>query len=226
MNDLKRWLRRLKSLRHPTVLTIIAANVVVFIIQQSSGSDMPLVYRYGAVPVWVRDAWQTLWTPEGPRAYAPLFSLFTATFLHADPEHLGMNMLLLWIFGSIDEELVGKFFLILCYVFSGIVGNISQTHLSPWSEVPIIGASGAISGMEGLYLCLAMRWNPPWPHVWPMSRPIPPFNLAVVGVLGFLLDSMAIYGADQAIAYGAHIGGFIAGIAFGMLLTTFARKRV
>jgi membrane associated rhomboid family serine protease len=102
----------------------------------------------------------------------------------------------------------------------GVTGNIFQILLEPESSVPIIGASGAICGLEGVYLGLAIRWRLPWPSVWPLAYPIAPFQLAAFAVIGFIGDVYFLAHQGQEIAYGAHIGGFLSGLTIGALVTT------
>jgi membrane associated rhomboid family serine protease len=89
------------------------------------------------------------------------------------------------------------------------------------SPAPIIGASGGISGLAGTYLGLALRWQLPWPDVWPIAHPIPPMQLGAFAVLGFIGDVHLLANqAQHIIAYGAHVGGFLCGFTIAVIITS------
>lgn len=171
---------------------------------------------FGAMPARLVDAWQSLvagdMTLEPWRAFK---TLFTAMFLHADGAHLLQNCLFLWIFAAILEPLIGSVRLVVLFFLAGALGNVAQTVLSPTSLVPIVGASGGVAALEGCYLSLALRYSLPWPHVWPISRPVPPHQLVLMCLINFYLDVYSTFtgGTGKPIAYAAHIGGFMAGAA-------------
>jgi membrane associated rhomboid family serine protease len=85
---------------------------------------------------------------------------------------------------------------------------------------PIIGASGAICGFEGIYFGLILRWQLPWPEVWPLAYAVPPIQLGAFAVLGFLMDTYFLANHGKGIAYGAHAGGFVSGLLIAALITT------
>jgi membrane associated rhomboid family serine protease len=101
------------------------------------------------------------------------------------------------------------------FVFTAITGNLCHIALNRNEFIPCLGASGAVMGFEGLYLAMAVRWQLPDPHVWPIARPIPPGRLALIGVLGLVLDFMGYTSGATGVAYGAHLGGFIGGLLIG-----------
>lgn len=147
-------------------------------------------------------------------------TLVTSQFLHAGWFHLLANMVFLWAVGRPVEWVLGaKRFLIL-YLLSGILGGIVQTLVEPLSTVPVVGASGAISGMLAIYALLFSR-----SHV--ASRQIAGFQISgqVLRVLwfatawiGIQLMIAAIFnvGTLGGVAIWAHIGGFLAGLALGI----------
>lgn len=170
--------------------------------------------RFMVVPTDVVEAFRSLRSGDFSGAIS-LFTLFTAALLHGYPGHLLGNMLYLWIFAAIAAGLLGHRWMILIFVFTAICGSICHVALNPTETIPMLGASGAVMGFEGLYLGMAVRWRLPDPHVWPIARPIPPAHLAAVGVLGLLMDFSGYLYGHIGVAYGAHLGGFIGGMVLG-----------
>lgn len=220
-------LRFLRFLPNPAVLLLVAVNTMIFFgVEVFSANRLVDIYDYCTVPARIWDAFYS-WR-EG-RGVADLpgaaLSLVTAQFLHGGAEHLIHNLFFLWIFGTLIEGLLGSVVFLVFFVVGGAAGNLLQAYLYPGSLSPILGASGAIAALEGTYLALALRWELPWPHVFPMSRPIPAWNLAIMGIIGFYLDTISLMTPDRSIAYGAHVGGFLGGVFLGLVLTTLFRSR-
>ncbi len=215
----------LKRIHSPVTAGLLALNTLVYVYMTTLGpEELVFTIQHAAIPQRIYAAlhWLKL---EGLNweNLQPLFTLFTATFLHASETHLGNNMLFLWIFGSLLERHLGRLWLVPLYLVCGAAGNFAQIYLEPGSLAPIVGASGAISGLEGFYLVLALRWEMPYPHVWPMARPIPPGQLAAVAVVGFLFDVLSLGDKASHVAYGAHVGGFFMGCTIAMVLTSVWR---
>ncbi len=159
-----------------------------------------------------------------------LLSLFFCMFLHADFMHLFGNMLMLWIFGDNVEARLGRIGYLVAYLLTGVAATMGFSLLAPRSMTPLVGASGAISGVLGFYL-LWFPYNQVrvaiffffyflFIHVraiWVLG-----VYLVVYNVLPFLRGGA---GGGGGIAYGAHIGGFFAGIA-GAFLWSRVRGRV
>jgi membrane associated rhomboid family serine protease len=153
-------------------------------------------------------------------------TLLTSMFLHGGWMHLIGNMLYLWIFGNNIEDAMGHRRFVVFYVLCGIAAALAQAIPNPDSTVPMIGASGAISGVLGAYLLL-------FPHARvlvaiPLGFFLHTVRLPAVWVLGFWfvlqLISSALAPVDGGgVAWGAHIGGFIAGLA---LIPIFKRRGV
>lgn len=170
--------------------------------------------RFMAVPADVMAAFRSLRAGDFSGVGA-LFTLLSAALLHGDMGHLLGNMLYLWIFAAIAVELLGHRWMLLVFVFTAICGSLCHVALNPEETIPMLGASGAVMGFEGLYLGMAVRWRLPDPHVWPIARPIPPAHLAALGVLGLMFDFAGYLGGNMGVAYGAHLGGFIGGMVLG-----------
>ena len=153
---------------------------------------------------------------------APLIYLtvLTAMFMHGGWAHIGGNMLYLWIFGDNVEHRFGSGAFVLFYLVSGLAATLTQVAMDPDGLVPNLGASGAIAGVLGAYLVL-----------FPRNRVNAVFFFRVVTVPAVLVLGLWIalqffnqFGATAAtgetggVAYGAHIGGFLAGMALALVL--------
>lgn len=189
---------------------LIAINIAVFIweVMQAEGRQIPL--KYGAIP-------HNLLTFEGTQPIPAALSIFTSMFLHAGVLHVAGNMLYLWIFGNNIEDALGHFRFFLFYLFSGIVAVYGHAFTESSSLVPMIGASGAVSGILGAYLLL-----------YPQARVhtliffgffFQVVRIPAVIVIGFwiilqLINVVVSKGSLQqgGVAWFAHIGGFLAGL--------------
>ncbi|MEW5745924.1 MAG: rhomboid family intramembrane serine protease [Nitrospirota bacterium] len=190
---------------------LIALNSLIFLWQlMTPAGGEQVAFLYGAIP-------QSLITMERTQPISPVMSVFTSMFLHGGLFHVAGNMLYLWIFGNNIEDSLGHVKFLLFYLFSGIVAAYSHALTDPSSTIPMIGASGAVSGILGAYLLL-------FPHArvhtliifgffWQVVR------IPAVVVLGFWIVLQVLNGILGAgalrhggVAWFAHIGGFIAGI--------------
>jgi rhomboid family protein len=148
---------------------------------------------------------------------APVLGVFTSLFLHGGWLHLLGNMLYLWIFGNNIEDRLGRFGYAAFYLLGGVVAGLTQAAIAPNSDVPLIGASGAIAATLGAYLVL-------FPRARILSLVFLGFfyqliEVPAILVLGFwfvlqLIDGFTSLGASNAqggVAFFAHIGGFVLG---------------
>ena len=198
----------------PPIVTVslIVACVLIFLWQVSLGpyGQRPVI-SFGAIPALLLD--DRILPPELYRIPAEL-TLVTSLFLHGGWMHLIGNMLFLWVFGNNIEDAFGHVRFIAFYLLCGILAGLAHALQDPSSQVPLIGASGAISGVLGAYALL-----------YPNARVLTlvPFiiffvvRLRAVVVIGLwfvfqLLNAVLDSGAGG-IAYLAHIGGFVAGVA-------------
>jgi membrane associated rhomboid family serine protease len=210
--------------RRPPILTIglIVACTLVFLFQISKPSDGTLdseqafVCEYGLVADNVfedgdppADACQQLNADQNP-----FLTLVTSQFLHGDWLHLIFNMLFLWVFGNNVEDRLGRIRFLPFYLICGALAGLAQGAADADSPVPLIGASGAISGVLGAYLVLYPRVG-----VWTVVLPFffLPFRIPAWLWLAIYLALQVVYLGDSAgggnVAYLAHIGGFVAGAA-------------
>jgi membrane associated rhomboid family serine protease len=214
-------LRDLNPRRRFPLVTIglIALNVVVFIYEFFLPGEEALnlfTSNWGLVPAQLLQL--------QPRA---ILSVFTSMFLHSGFVHLAGNMLYLWIFGDNVESAMGSFRFTIFYLLCGIGAALGQVVVDPSSIVPMIGASGAISGVLGAYLLLYPRVQvETLIFIGFFVRLIKIPALVVLGswILLQLLSGIMSLGAEATggVAFFAHIGGFLTGLA---LVGLFKRRR-
>lgn len=170
------------------------------------------MYPYTMVPAKVTLAWEQLLSGAIDRASLTKFAtLVSAAFLHADAEHIFFNLLFIWIFGSLVLRELGSIWFLVIFILTAVTGNIGQVLLDPQSPISVLGASGALMGLEGVYFGMAVRWRLPKADVWPIAEPIPQERLLIFAALGLIMDLSGIFGQETGTAFGAHIGGFIGG---------------
>ena len=206
-------------------IALIVACALVFLWQISLGSHgfEAAVARLGVIPAALLGG-KTL--PPELVLVPPTMTVFTSMFLHGGWMHLIGNMLYLWIFGNNVEDAMGHVRFVIFYLLCGIAAVLAQSLPNPESTIPMIGASGAISGVLGAYLLL-------YPHarvlvLIPLGFYTQLVHLPAMAVLGFwfVLQLASTALADPhagGVAFGAHIGGFAAGMA---LLPLFKRRHV
>jgi len=222
--------------QRPAIVTgaIIALNVLSWIVVQGAGTTLSLatsVCNLGLIPgeltgrlppgtsfpmgeglVCATDPGRQVW------------HLVTSMFLHGSWMHLLGNMWFLWIFGNNVEDSMGRFRFIAFYLLCGLAAAAGQILTDPASPIPMVGASGAISGVMGGYLVL-------YPRVRvfalvPLGFFLTSMALPAWVMLGYwfliqFVSGLATFGGDMGgVAFWAHVGGFVAGVA---LIKLFAR---
>jgi membrane associated rhomboid family serine protease len=148
-----------------------------------------------------------------------LGTLITSMFLHASLLHVGGNMLFLWIFGNNVEDKLGEIKFLVIYFAAGIAGSLLQVYITPTSTVPMLGASGAISGILAAYVLY-------FPRARVLTFIVPFFFITISAylVIGYwiglqLFDAFLGLGVTGGgVAYFAHIGGFTSGLILAVLL--------
>ena len=185
--------------------TIIVVNVMVFLFQLSLGDaeGNAFIRAYGLVP-----------------AYFAWANVVTSMFLHGGLMHVGGNMLYLWIFGDNVEDRLGHGLFTVFYFLCGLAATFAQLMVGAASNVPNLGASGAIAGVLGAYLIMF-----PQGRVSVLQRGAVTQVPALI-VIGFwiviqLFSGIGSLSADAnagGVAYMAHIGGFVAGCALTLML--------
>jgi membrane associated rhomboid family serine protease len=214
---------------NPTVLwpivtvALIAANTAVFVYELSLGPRAleSLIYQMGMVPASISRGSLS----EG----GGYFTILSSMFLHGGVLHVAGNMLYLWIFGNNIEDSMGHLRFIIFYLAAGLAAGITHLVVNPASTVPTVGASGAVSGVLGAYLLL-------FPHArvktlvtlgffWTIVY-LPAWVLLFVWI-GLQFLSQALDPMDPTaggVAYAAHIGGFVAGMALIPLFRKYRRR--
>ncbi len=208
--------------RRPVVtLSLIAAGVAAFLWQLTLGPPHAeaVIRALGLVPA-------TLTGVAAPGPVPPLLTVLSSMFLHGGWMHLAGNMLYLWIFGNNVEDAMGHGRFLAFYLLCGAIAALAQIVSDPGSTLPMIGASGAISGVLGAYLLL-------YSHarvlvLVPLGLLTRVIRLPALFVLGFwivfqLLSAALASPEGGGIAWLAHIGGFVAGM---VLVFPFKRRGV
>ncbi len=195
--------------------SIIGACVLVFFWQFSLGANGGeiAVYQYGMIPARLFGT-ATL-DPE--LVAVPAWStVFTSMFMHGGWMHLGFNMLFLWIFGDNVEDSMGHVRYLVFYLTCGVAAALAQGLVNPDSTIPMVGASGAISGVLGAYLLLHPRATVR--TVIFLGLFVTMMHLPALVVLGLwfvmqLVNAAFSNSGEAGVAFWAHVGGFVAGMA-------------
>lgn len=212
----------------------IGVNILVFLLLQQFGSNDAFTYAFSLVPKEIttgidltgvqilRDSLGN--TAEIQHYATPLpvyFNFLSSMFMHGSIMHLGGNMLFLWIFGDNLENLLGHFRYAVFYIVCGVAAAAAQIIMGPDSIIPMLGASGAISGVLGGYLLLfpnrsvrALIFN--------FLTTVPAFVAIGIWIVYQLVLGYLTPSTGGGVAYAAHIGGFVAGLA---LIKVFALGR-
>lgn len=207
-------------------ILVIAVNVGIFLYQLFSPEGLQyFVFKLGAIPYEITHFKSLplvmMETREPLARLSPPLTLIVSMFMHGGIFHLVFNMLYLWIFGNNVEDFLGHAWFVVFYFLSGLGASLTHIVFNPNSQVPMIGASGAIAGILGAYLIL-------FPHARVLTFVFLFFFIRIIAipaafVLGiWILIQVLSIGAGGGVAWFAHIGGFLIGIA---LIKFFTRKQ-
>lgn len=195
--------------------TIIAANIAVFAMQVTGllGDPRRAVLAYGLIPSTITDIAER---PPDIALVPDTLTVLTSTFLHADIWHLGGNMVFLWVFADNIEDALGHVRFLVFYVLCA-VGAAALTVVSdPASQIPTIGASGAVAGVVAAYFLLH-----PKARVWVLLFARIPIRLSAFWLLGtwLVVQFVAVAGiGEDNVAWFAHIGGLLTGAVLVLVL--------
>ena len=205
-------------------LALVAANVLAFFLELSRPSEAALqsfIQAWGVVP---RE--YSAGADLAPRIPLPFWStLVTSMFLHGGWMHLGGNMLYLWIFGDNLEKVMGHVRFLIFYLVCGVAAGLAHIAFNSRSNVPTVGASGAISGILGGYMMMFPR-----NRVRVLTRggvmAVPAFVMLGLWILIQLVSGFGAVATTEetggGVAFMAHVGGFVAGL---ILVKLFAAGR-
>src|SRR5687768_1707883 len=197
-------------------ISFIVLNTIAFLYEWSLPKPAldTFIHTYGVIPIRL-----------------DVLSIFTSMFLHANWMHFLGNMLFLWIFGDNVEDRLGHVRFVFFYLLCGVAAVFAHVYMNPLSKIPTIGASGAIAGVLGGYFVL-------YPHsrvlaliplfiIWEIIEVPAVVFLGMWFLLQFYYVGMAAVrtGAEGGVAFWAHIAGFVAGIAGGVVLKKPSRSR-
>jgi membrane associated rhomboid family serine protease len=212
----------------------IGINVLVFLLLQQLGSNDQFTYAFSLVPKEittgvdltgvqvVRDSMGH--TGEIHHYATPLpvyFNFLSSMFMHGGVMHLLGNMLFLWIFGDNLEDLIGHVRYAAFYILCGFAAALGQIIMGPDSVIPMLGASGAISGVLGGYI-LEFPTRPVRAIILRMYTTVPAYVAIGIWIVYQLVLGYLTPSEGGGVAYAAHIGGFIAGV---VLIKLFAIGR-
>ena len=204
-------------------LAIIGMCAMVFFWELSLGpATEQAFYSYGAIPAVVVGG---KLLPPQVDVISAWMTVFTSMFMHGGWMHIIGNMLYLWIFGNNVEDAMGHGRFVVFYLVCGVAAFLAHAMLQVNSEIPTVGASGAISGVLGAYLLLHPRARVL--VVIPLGFFLYTTRLPAGIVLAFwfifqLLNSV-VAASESGVAWGAHVGGFVAGM---VLIPFFKYRRV
>lgn len=215
-------LRDSPGIRHRPWVTyvIIALNLIIFLVEAASPDlSIRMANLFGVIPREAIDPSQ--WVATGGW---PLITLFTATFLHGSWGHVLGNMLYLGVFGDNVEDRLGPGRYLAFYLACGLLANIAHILANPTSDMPTIGASGAVAGVLGGYILAYPRARVL--TLIPLGFLVPAIKVPAWAYLGLwffiqLASGLAplwVRDMTQTVAFWAHISGFLCGIALMQLL--------
>ena len=202
-------------------ITLIVLNVLVYLYQWTlAGAEqlIPFFDTWAIVPIQLT----TSFASES-------FTLITAMFLHGSWMHLIGNMLYLWIFGDNIEDKLGHLRFLSFYIMCGIVASLSLIFTNLNSQIPSVGASGAIAGVMGAYMFLFPKARIRTLMIWLIFIQV--IRIPAVIILGYwiliqVLSGFVEYGAQSrsSIAWFAHIGGFVTGLLLIIMMKIRGKK--
>ena len=215
----------LKKIRFQYVtVALIALNVTAYVILQT-GWFIPLgdedLTAFAVVPaqLFANTGGETAFLASGAVLVPERLTLLTYMFLHGGWIHLIGNMLFLWVFGDNIEDAMGHVRFVMFYFMCGIFAALAHTYMLPYSDLPLIGASGAVAGVIAAYLILH-----PKVKVWVLALWRIPIRITAAWALGIWILAQVgnlFFASEEAVAWWAHLGGLVS----GAVLILFMRRR-
>ena len=214
----------LKKIRFQYVTVgLIALNVVIYVIFQTGwfiphGDEDVSAFAVVPAKLMASTGGEIAFFTKSAVLVPERLTLFTYMFLHGGWIHLIGNMLFLWVFGDNIEDAMGHWRFIMFYLMCGIFAALAHVIMMPHSELPLIGASGAVAGVIAAYLILH-----PKVKVWVLALWRIPIRITAAWALGiWILAQFAnlLFESEEAVAWWAHVGGLVA----GAVLILFMRR--
>ncbi len=212
----------------------IGVNLLVFVLLQGFGGNDSFSYAYSLVPKEITDGiditgvqvirdsfGNTGEVQHYPSSLPVYFNFLSSMFMHGDFTHIFGNMLFLWVFGDNLENLLGHVRFAAFYIVCGIAAALAQIVMDTDSIIPMLGASGAISGVLGGYILLFPK-REVRALIFSFLTTVPAFIAIGIWIGYQLIVGYLTPAGNGGVAYAAHIGGFIAGVA---LIKVFALGR-
>ncbi len=213
-------------MRDPTksraVIGVSLALSAVFAAEALTGFE--LARTFALVPQELVRAIETLGSqPDSMDAWLTIGTVFSTVLVHGDVMHLAFNIAYFWFFGTLLSQVAGDRWVLFGLLVSSVASAAAFViHHVEGPPTLVIGASGAISGVAGLYVLLSFRWEIPWAMAWPLARPVPPLHAALVAIVAVGMDLYVLRaGGGGGVAVDAHLGGFAGGLLLGAVLTSF-----
>jgi membrane associated rhomboid family serine protease len=210
---------------------LIVVNVLVFVLFQGMGTNDGFTFAFSTVPAEITsgkdiitaEREEQVETPVGRREVSVpglrktpgsvYLTLLTSMFMHGGIAHLLGNMWFLWIFGDNIEQDLGRWRFLVFYLVCGLIASLTHIAFNWNSQIPSLGASGAISGVLGGYL-IAHPHRTVTVLLFRLVTQVPGWVAVGLWFLFQVVNSMGVLGGEGGgVAYGAHIGGFLAGLA-------------
>ena len=210
----------LRSIQFQAVTTsLIVVNIVVFLLQVATLPSQVII-GFALIPndlLGLGAAGQGgVIAPATEIGIPERLTLVSYMFFHGDILHLAGNMLFLWVFGDNVEDALGHFKFLIFYIACGVAGGLTHALMLPSSEMPLIGASGAVAGVIAAYLMLHPRVR-----VWVLVLRFIPIRISAAFALGsWILTQFVMVMLPQVgpVAWWAHIGGLMAGAVLVLVL--------
>lgn len=202
-------------------ITMVLVNILIFAwsLTLPRGLEQNFVYRFALVP---KELFISLTARPDLLPYNCL-TIFTSMFLHGGVLHVAGNMLYLWIFGNNVEDAIGHGRFIVFYLLSGLAAAAAQFSFDPSSAVPMIGASGAVSGILGAYLLLFPRAKVK--TLIFILVFVTTVDMPAVLLLTIWFFMQIAFSQGEGVAWFAHVGGFLFGLLFVKVFTFGSRPR-
>ncbi|HEX2194356.1 MAG TPA: rhomboid family intramembrane serine protease [Candidatus Limnocylindria bacterium] len=217
-------------------LALLAINIGVFLFLQELGSNQAFTAAWSAIPHEILTGddlvraqvitanGQQFRIPQAPGPDPIQLTLLSSMFMHADLLHLGGNMLFLWVFGDNVEHRAGRLPFLVAYLAAGAVGSLIQIwSMGVESPIPLLGASGAISGVLGAYIVL-FPGNRVTVFLFRFLTQVPALVAIGIWIAFQVFANFAAPEGEGGVAYLAHIGGFAAGVVAGLFFRTLPRR--